>query len=250
MPLKAATIRVSPDLWRVLEEEASRQEISVSQFVRDAALMRAGYLAGARGDQQGLAELALLASSSREQRRRFSSEEKRLRLTDAARLQAIKDTGLADGEPDPVLDRLTRLAARALDAPVALLTLVEAERQVFAASHGLAEPWASEGETSLLHSFCQHVVVSNAPLLVTDARQHPLVRENLAIRDLDVIAYVGMPLTTSKGLALGSFCAIDHEPREWSSKDVGLLQELAEAVMDRIQSRPRSGGEAAATPAA
>src|SRR5215213_5398418 len=52
--LKAATIRLSPTLWSMLEEEAARQEISVSQFVRDAALLRVGYLAGARGDEEGL----------------------------------------------------------------------------------------------------------------------------------------------------------------------------------------------------
>jgi GAF domain-containing protein len=137
---------------------------------------------------------------------------------------------------DPVLHRLTRLAARSLDAPVALLSFVGAERQFFASSWGLPEPWASDRGTDLLHSFCQHVVVSNQPLLVTDARKHPLVQANRAIEDLDVIAYMGVPMNDSEGNTLGSFCVIDHEPRQWKAADVELLHDFASAVMDRVES--------------
>ena len=237
MPLKAATIRVSPELWTLLEEEAARQEISVSQFVRDAALLRVGYLAGARGDENGLVTIGELASRSDGERRRFSSEERRQKLEDPARLAAIEKTGLVGVKEDPVLHRLTRLAARSLDAPVALLSFVAADRQFFASSWGLPEPWASDRGTDLLHSFCQHVVVSNQPLLVTDARKHPLVQGNRAIEDLDVIAYVGVPMNDSEGNTLGSFCVIDHEPRQWKAPEVELLHDFAAAVMDRVEKR-------------
>ncbi|HET8822610.1 MAG TPA: GAF domain-containing protein [Thermoleophilaceae bacterium] len=237
MPLKAATIRVSPELWTLLEEEAARQEISVSQFVRDAALLRVGYLAGARGDENGLVTIGELASRSDGERRRFSSEERRQKLEDPVRLAAIEKTGLVGVKEDPVLHRLTRLAARSLDAPVALLSFVAADRQFFASSWGLPEPWASDRGTDLLHSFCQHVVVSNRPLLVTDARKHPLVQGNRAIEDLDVIAYVGVPMNDSEGNTLGSFCVIDHEPRQWKAADVELLHDFAVAVMDRVENR-------------
>lgn len=237
MPLKAATIRVSPELWTLLEEEAARQEISVSQFVRDAALLRVGYLAGARGDENGLVTIGELASRSDGERRRFSSEERRQKLEDPVRLVAIEKTGLVGVKEDPVLHRLTRLAARSLDAPVALLSFVAADRQFFASSWGLPEPWASDRGTDLLHSFCQHVVVSNQPLLVTDARKHPLVQGNRAIEDLDVIAYVGVPMNDSEGNTLGSFCVIDHEPRQWKAADVELLHDFAVAVMDRVENR-------------
>ena len=237
MPLKAATIRVSPELWTLLEEEAGRQEISVSQFVRDAALLRVGYLAGARGDEDGLVTIGQLAARADGERRRFSSEERRRKLEDPARLDAIEKTGLVGVKEDPVLHRLTRLAARSLDSPVALLSFVGADRQFFAASWGLPEPWASNRGTDLLHSFCQHVVVSNQPLLVTDARKHPLVKRNLAIDDLDVIAYVGVPVNDAEGSTLGSFCVIDHEPRQWKAAEVELLHDFAAAVMDRVRSR-------------
>jgi hypothetical protein len=232
--LKAATIRVSPDLWALLEEEAERQEISVSQFVRDAALLRVGYLAGARGDDDSLATIGELAVRSNGDRRRFTSEERRGRLVDPERVKAVEDTGLVGVREDPVLHRLTRLAARALSAPVALLSLVAEDRQFFASSWGLPEPWASERGTTLLHSFCQHVVVSNQPLLVADARKHPLVQDNLAIEDLDVIAYVGTPLVDANHQTIGSFCVIEHEPRRWVAADVEVLHDFAAAVMDRV----------------
>jgi GAF domain-containing protein len=237
MALKAATIRVSQDLWALLEAEAARQEISVSQFVRDAALLRVGQLAGARGDAEGLATIGQLALRSDGDRRRFSSEERRRQLADPVRIQAIEDTNLLDAKEDPVLQRLTRLAARSLGAPVALMSLVLEDRQFFAGSWGLPEPWASRRGTTLLHSFCQHVVVSNQPLLVTDARQHPLVQRNLAIQDLDVIAYIGVPLVDSRDNTLGSFCVIEHEPRQWRPQDVEILRDFAAAVMDRVESR-------------
>jgi GAF domain-containing protein len=153
------------------------------------------------------------------------------------RLQAIADTGLVGIKEDPVLHRLTRLAAKTLDTSVALMSLVEEDRQFFASSYGLPEPWASERGTGLLHSFCQHVVVSNQPLLVTDARKHPLVQRNLAIEDLDVIAYIGAPLVDSRDNTLGSLCVIEHEPRQWRSQDVELLHDIAGAVMDRVENR-------------
>jgi GAF domain-containing protein len=237
MPLKAATIRVSQDLWGLLEEEAARQEISVSQFVRDAALLRVGHLAGARGDDDGLVTISQLAVQSNGDRRRFSSRERRATLADPLRLQAIEDTGLLGIKEDPVLHRLTRLAAKTLDASVALMSLVEEDGQFFASSWGLPEPWASRRGTTLLHSFCQHVVVSNQPLLVTDARKHPLVQRNLAIEDLDVIAYIGVPLVDSEDNTLGSLCVIEHEPRQWRSQDVELLHDIAAAVMDRVENR-------------
>jgi len=237
VPLKAATIRVSQDLWSLLEEEAARQQISVSQFVRDAALLRVGHLAGARGDDSGLIKIGQLAVQSDGERRRFNSEERRAKLADPVRLQAIADTGLMGTKEDPVLHRLTRLAAKTLDASVALMSLVEEDRQFFASSYGLPEPWASERATGLLHSFCQHVVVSNQPLLVSDARKHPLVQRNLAIEDLDVIAYIGTPLVDSRDNTLGSMCVIEHEPRQWRSHDVELLHDIAAAVMDRVENR-------------
>jgi GAF domain-containing protein len=117
-------------------------------------------------------------------------------LADEGRLEALKRTRLLDTPPEEAFDRLTRLVCRTLGAPVALVSLVEADRQFFKSVVGLPQPWSVLRETSLLHSFCQHVVATAAPLLVQDARGHPLVADNLAVPDLGVLAYLGMPLAT------------------------------------------------------
>ena len=137
---------------------------------------------------------------------------------------------LFDTPPEAAFDRLTRLASVLLGAPVTLLSLVDTRRQFFKSITGLTG-WAAEARgTPLSHSFCQHVVASGAPLEVEDARIHPLVKDNLAIGDLGVIAYLGVPVHARDGRPLGSFCAIDGQPRQWTARDREVLAVLAGAV--------------------
>ncbi len=161
----------------------------------------------------------------------------RTRVADPHRLDAVRETGLLDAPPSEALDRLTRLATRLLGVPTALVTLVDRDRQYFASATGLGGALAGKHETSLGYSFCQHVVATTAPLVVRDARVHPLVADNLAVTELGVIAYAGMPLVTSDGRTLGSFCALDETPHEWSQEDLGLLRDLAQAAMTEIELR-------------
>ena len=159
------------------------------------------------------------------------------RVREPSRLEALRATGLMDSPPDASFDRLTRLAARWLRAPVALVSLVDDCRQFFKSAIGLPEPWASARETPLSHSFCQHVVDLGRPLVVNDARLDPLVLENRAIPDLGVIAYLGVPLVTSDGQFLGSFCAIDGVPREWNADEIDTMADLAASVSTEIELR-------------
>ena len=158
-------------------------------------------------------------------------------LHDSARLAALQQSALLDSPAEAAFDRLTRLAVRMLHVPVALVSLVDENRQFFKSCVGLPEPWASQRETPLSHSFCQYTVASQEPLIIDDARTHPLVHDNLAIPDLKVVAYAGIPLITSDGHALGSFCAIDSEPRVWTEDDVEFLRQLAASVMTEIELR-------------
>lgn len=158
-------------------------------------------------------------------------------ISDPRRLEALKRTALLDSTPEEAFDRFTRLAGRLLGAPVALVTLVDSNRQFFKSAFGLPEPWASIRETPLSHSFCQYAVASGEPLVVSDARSHPLVHDNLAVIELGVRAYAGIPLVTSQGDAVGSFCAIDTKPREWTEEELATLQDLAAAVVAEIELR-------------
>jgi GAF domain-containing protein len=158
-------------------------------------------------------------------------------LRDRRRLDALRDAGLLDTESDGVFDRLTRLTARVLDVPVSLVSLVDDHRQYFAGQSGLEQPWAGDRGTPLSHSFCQHVVMSDTALVVGDARGDARVCDNLAVRDIGVIAYAGMPLRTPEGVPLGSLCAIDTNPRTWTAADVEILAGLADAVSTEIALR-------------
>lgn len=161
-------------------------------------------------------------------------EEETVRLDCADRLKTIKTSGLLDLPRQTVFDATTELARQYLSVPVALLTIVSPDQQFFVSSRGLAEPWSTRRSTPLTHSFCQHVVTRRCPLVVKDARKHGLVHENLAIRDLNVVAYLGVPLVGETGSVIGAFCAIDGAPRNWTSQDLEIIQKLAEAVIQEF----------------
>lgn len=158
-------------------------------------------------------------------------------LNDPKRLEVLAATALLESPPEEAFDRLTRLASDILDAPVALVSLVDSDHQFFKSQVGLPDPWAAQRATPLTHSFCQHVVASATPLIVADARLHPLLKNNEAIRDLKVIAYLGIPLTMPGGQTLGSFCTIDGQPRTWTEREIKIMQDLASFVMTEIELR-------------
>src|ERR1700733_3675645 len=87
-------------------------------------------------------------------------------LKDAARLAVLARSGLLASPAEPPFDRLARLAATVLGSPVALVSIVDAERQFFKSCIGLPEPWAGRREAPLSHSFCKHVVAAREPLVI------------------------------------------------------------------------------------
>jgi GAF domain-containing protein len=119
------------------------------------------------------------------------------------------------------------MVRRAIDVPVALVTIIEPARQVFIGAEGLQEPWQSRRETPLSHSFCQYVVKDATALIVNDARRDPVVRDNLAIQDLGVVAYAGYPISDASGTVIGSLCAIDGAPRQWRADELAALEDIA-----------------------
>lgn len=155
-------------------------------------------------------------------------------LSSPARLAALTATGLLDTPAEERFDRLTRLAARLLKAPIALLSLVDDHRQFFKSAVGLPEPWDTKRQTPLTHSFCKYVAASGEALQVDDARHDPRVCASPAITDLGVVAYAGVPLLSESGETLGSFCVIDTEPREWTDAEMDSLRDIAAFVGSEI----------------
>jgi len=233
--MKATTVRFGEDLWAMLEREARNLGVSAAQFVREAAIMRVAMLAGSRGDPD--AELTIADIAARAGTNRSQIDGVVRALAEPGRLAALHDSALLDSPPEEQFDRLARLAARVVNAPVALVSAVDEDRQFFKSCLGLPEPWATRRETPLSHSFCQHVVADREPVVIRDAREDERMRDNLAIRDLGVIAYLGVPLITREGHAIGTLCVIDHQPRVWTSEEITLVQDVAAAVITEITLR-------------
>jgi diguanylate cyclase (GGDEF)-like protein len=153
--------------------------------------------------------------------------------TEGERLAALRRYRVLDTSPEPVFDRTAAVAAQALKAPIALISLVDEARQWFKARVGL--PVA---ETPREHSFCAHALDRTRPLVVTDARADPRFAGNpLVLGEPGIRFYAGAPLRTTDGHVLGTLCVIDRRPRELSADQARLLEDLAAIVMDTLELR-------------
>jgi len=150
---------------------------------------------------------------------------------------SLRELDLVDSEPEASFDNLTWIITQILNVPVGLVSLVDRDldRQFFKSQQGLAEPWASARQTRLTHSFCQQVEATGQILRVNDATRDPRVFANLAIPDLGVIAYLGVPIHDVNGKAIGAVCAIQGSPRDWTDEDVANLERIAVCVDELIE---------------
>ncbi|MBM2619747.1 PAS domain S-box protein [Actinoplanes sp. LDG1-06] len=157
------------------------------------------------------------------------------RLTDAARLSRLRETGMLDGAAYPSLDRLARAAAHQLRASTAVVSLVGSDRRVVVGHTGSVPG----------HTFCTLVVDTDAALMISDARTDDRVTGHPAVGD-GVIAYAGFPIRSPDGYPLGAFGVLDDRPRDWEPRDLLLVEDLAAAAETEIALRGH-GRELAAT---
>ena len=160
-------------------------------------------------------------------------------LHDPDRLDAVRATGLLDTPVEESFDRLTRLASKLTGAPVTFLSLVDENRDFYKSCFGFPEPLASDRQLEGT-TFCHYAIRSDGPLVIDDTRAHPVYRNVPTVQSLGVSAYLGIPLVTSEGRALGSFCAIDFQPHAWRPIDVEIMTELAASTLREIELRAAS----------
>lgn len=152
---------------------------------------------------------------------------------EAERLRALESYRVMDTPAEDVFDDLTVIAAQVLDVPIALISLVDADRQWFKSRYGLEAP-----ETPRDVSFCGHVVAEEKPLVVEDAFEDERFSDNPLVRgEPRVRFYAGFPLRTAEGHVLGTLCAIDHEQRSLSDRQRTVLQRLAAQVVNQLEMR-------------
>jgi len=152
----------------------------------------------------------------------------------------LRRLSLVDTPPEPGFIRFTRLACHVAAARIALVSFVQenADRQYFKAARGLP---AGLRETSLDRSFCKFVTRAREMLVVSDARLDERVKDNPVIEEMGLIAYLGAPIFGPSGESLGSLCALDRVPRDWSTNQQRAMTDLAACVSDHITLRQKRG---------
>jgi hypothetical protein len=149
------------------------------------------------------------------------------------RLLALERSGLVDTPPEDSFDRLTWLAARSLDAPVALLTLLTPNRQWFKSHYGLEIV-----ETPRSWAFCNHTILQKGIMVAENLAIDERFAENPAvIGELGFRFYAGCPVVDPDGFTLGSLCVIDTRPRTLNDTQKQILANLAALASDEIKLR-------------
>ena len=152
---------------------------------------------------------------------------------ESTRLQALKGYDLLDTPPEPEFERITALAAKLFDAPIALVSLVDEERLWFKSRHGLGVD-----ETPREMAFCAYTILENHPFIVPDATaDERFANSPVVTGPTHARFYAGAPLTTSTGMNLGALCVIDTKPRQFSEAEADTLTQLAAITTAAIEAR-------------
>ncbi len=152
------------------------------------------------------------------------------------RLAALGALGILDTGPEEGFDRVTRLAQRVLEVPIALVSLIDRDRQWFKSNLGLD---GAPADRDL--AFCAHAIVGSGPMVVEDALVDPRFSDHPSVLDDPSIRfYAGVPVLTPDGHAVGTLCVIDHAPRRLDDADLSALTDLASVVEHELAIRHQS----------
>ena len=148
-------------------------------------------------------------------------------------MSAVRRYDVLDTPPDGAFDRITALAARIFNVPIALVTVVDHDRIWFKSRHGLPVEQIDRDP-----GLCASAILQHEPWVVRDARVDPRTLANpLVAGELGLQFYAGAPLRTRDGHNLGTMCVIDVEPREFTVGETATLHDLAAMVMSELELR-------------
>ncbi len=152
---------------------------------------------------------------------------------EATRLRTLEQYNILDAPPTEAFDRITRLAARLFDVPIAMINFIDQEHQWCLSTHGLALDRADREV-----SFCARAIQRDGVMVVPDARKDDRFADNPFVTgEPHIRFYAGAPLTAPNGYRLGTLCLIDDDPRSFSDEDRRSLNDLAGVVMDELNLR-------------
>ncbi len=159
-------------------------------------------------------------------------------VSDPDRLRTLDATGLLDSPAEEVYDRITRAAADALDVPSAALSFIAADRQYFKSTAGMGDlSNPAHRSTPLDQSIDKYTVADGNPLVLEDTRSDPVFMKHPVVRSGAVAAYLGIPLISPDGHAIGTLCVYDDKPRQWGTGHIQVLSDLAQLATERIFGR-------------
>lgn len=143
-----------------------------------------------------------------------------------ARLETLRSLSILDTPPEERFDRLTRMAKKLFGVPIALVSLIDENRQWFKSCDGLGV-----SETSREISFCGHAILGNELFIIPDALEDERFADNqLVLNDPYIRFYAGCPLRAPNGQKLGTLCILDRQSRTFGKEDLEMLQDLASMV--------------------
>jgi GAF domain-containing protein len=170
----------------------------------------------------------------------------------AARVRRLRGLGLGE-HAEPELDAFAQRLAALAAVPYAMVNFIDEHRQFFAGLHQPEDrPFTGRrgaggsGPGLVRHlpreyGYCPHVVVRRKALVLEDVRDYPRFAGNPAVDELGVRSYLGAPLVDRTGIALGTVCAVDVEPRPWGRAGLETIKELAAELAERIGRRESDG---------
>ena len=150
------------------------------------------------------------------------------------RLETLRDTGLLDSKPEERFDRLTRIASRCMDVPVAVVSLIDESRQWFKSCHGMCA-----AETPRDQAFCAHAILQENVFLIQDATRDDRFADNPLVAGGLVKFYAGIPLSITgkdrRKHRIGTLCLIDSRPRDLDAEGMRMLEDLGKLVEYEVE---------------
>jgi signal transduction protein with GAF and PtsI domain len=158
---------------------------------------------------------------------------------DAERVNALKATGVLEGDKREALDALAKRAADVFNTNLAVITTIDKDREYFVGQSGKLPNAITDDTGTLLpmdreHAICNYVVADQETLVVSDIERDPRFADNETIEQWNMRFYAGAPLRTAGGLIIGALCILDAEPRALEENEVALLETMAADVVATI----------------
>ena len=158
---------------------------------------------------------------------------------ETGRLAALRRYQVLDTEVERPFETVVSLVEDILEVPMCAVSLVDADRQWFKAKRGLA---VCETERDI--AFCSYAIEQEEPMVVPDATEDPRFSANpLVTGDPHLRAYVGVPLVSPDGYQVGTLCAMDVRPRDFSDHELKILRKFARLVVDELELRIQAGSD-------